>query len=131
MNKIMNKIMMLVMLIVVVAISAGCNHVVASRGGISMTTEEALSLWRAQKAVIIDVRTLQEYQEGHIPDAVLIPLNQLETRLDEIPQDQQVLLICRSGRRSAQGTNLLRSKGFEQVVNIEGGMLTWRGPVVK
>ncbi|CQR74206.1 putative adenylyltransferase/sulfurtransferase MoeZ [Sporomusa ovata DSM 2662] len=127
----MNKIMMIVMLVVVVAISAGCNQVVTSQGGISMTTEEALSLWQAQKAVIIDVRTLKEYQEGHIPDAVLIPLNQLETRLDEIPKDQTVLLICRSGRRSAQGTNLLRSKGFEQVVNIEGGMLAWRGPVVK
>lgn len=127
----MNKIMMIIMLVVVVAISAGCNQVVASQGGISMTTEEALSLWQAQKAVIVDVRTLKEYQEGHIPDAVLIPLNQLETRLEEIPQDQTVLLICRSGRRSAQGTNLLRSKGFEQAVNIEGGMLAWRGPVVK
>ena len=126
----MNKIMLIVLLIVV-TISAGCNYVDASQGGVSMTTEEALSLWQAKEAVIIDVRTPQEYQEGHIPDAALIPLNQLESRLDEVPKDQQVLLICRSGRRSAQGTSLLRSKGFDQVANIEGGMLAWRGPVVK
>lgn len=96
-----------------------------------MATDEALSLWQANEAVIIDVRTLKEYQEGHIPDVPLIPLNQLESRLDEVPKDRKVLLICRSGRRSAQGTSLLQSKGFEQVENIEGGMLAWRGPVVK
>ncbi len=126
-----NIIILIVLLIVLLAVSAGCNDTNASRGGISMTTEEALSLWQDGKAVIIDVRTPKEYQEGHIPDAPLIPLDQLESRIEEVPKDKRVLLICRSGRRSAQGTSLLRSKGFEQVENIEGGMLAWRGPVVK
>lgn len=127
----MKKILLIVWLILLLAISAGCNHSNASQGGFNMTTEEALSLWQAGEAVIIDVRTPQEYQQGHIPDVPLIPLDQLETRLSEVPSDRRVLLICRSGRRSAQGTNLLRSKGFEQVYNIDGGMLAWHGPVVK
>jgi hydroxyacylglutathione hydrolase len=128
----MKKIVMIVWLIVFTVISAICTYTNASQGGISMTTEEALSLWQAGEAVIIDVRTLKEYQEeGHIPDVTLIPLDQLENRIEEVPNDQRVLLICHSGRRSAQGTYLLRSEGFELVENIEGGMLAWHGPVVK
>lgn len=121
----------IVLLIVLLAVSTGCQYGNASQGGFSMTTEEALSLWQAGEAVIIDVRTPKEYQEGHIPDVLLIPLDQLENRLEEVPQDRQVLLICHSGRRSAIGTNWLRSKGLERVYNIEGGMLAWHGPVVK
>lgn len=121
----------IILLIVLFAVGAGCQFGNASQGGFSMTTEEAFSLWQAEKAVIIDVRTPKEYQEGHIPDVALIPLDQLEKRLEEVPQDRQVLLICRSGRRSAIGTNWLKSKGYEQVYNIEGGMLAWHGPVVK
>lgn len=125
----MVKKVLMILLMTLFSISTGCSY--ASQGEMTMTTEEALSLWQAKKAIILDVRTLKEYEEGHIPDVLHIPLDQLEGRLDEIPQDQKVLVICRSGRRSAQATSLLRSKGFEQAVNIEGGMLAWRGPVVK
>jgi phage shock protein E len=127
----MNKRKFIILLMALFAVSAGCQFGNASQGGFSMATEEALALWQAGKAAIIDVRTPKEYQEGHIPDVPLIPLDQLENRLEEVPQDRQVLLICRSGRRSSLGTNFLRSKGFEQVYNIEGGMLAWHGPVVK
>ena len=127
----MNEKKFIILLIVLLTVGAGCQFGNASQGGFSMTTEEALVLWQAGKAVIIDVRTQKEYEEGHIPDVALIPIDQLENRLDDMSQDRQVLLICHSGRRSAMGTNWLRSKGFEQVYNIEGGMLAWHGPVVK
>jgi hydroxyacylglutathione hydrolase len=58
-------------------------------------------------------------------------LDELEKRLGEIPRDKKVVLICRTGNRSAQGTKLLRGKGFDNVFNSTGGMSTWKGPVTK
>jgi hydroxyacylglutathione hydrolase len=92
---------------------------------------KALTLWQDKKAVVIDVRTPAEYQEGHIPGVANIPLDQLEARIGEIPKDKQVLLICRSGKRSGQGTALLRSKNMSNVYNITEGMNGWQGPVAK
>ncbi|WP_371381502.1 rhodanese-like domain-containing protein [Sporomusa aerivorans] len=96
-----------------------------------MTVDEALTLWQNKEAMIIDIRTKEEYQEGHIPDAPFIPVGELESYLSELPESEKVLLICSSGNRSGRTTGLLRSKGFENVDNIDGGMLAWRGPVVK
>ena len=75
--------------------------------------------------VLIDVREDSEYAEGHIPGAVLIPLGQIPDRLDEIPQDKTVIAVCRSGNRSGQATNFLRQQGFDNVHNMQGGMLAW------
>ncbi len=127
----LTKILLTVVVIMLLAFGTGCGGAEATRGGVTMTVDEALRLWQNKEAIIIDVRTPQEYQEGHIPEVPLIPLNQIESRMSEVPKDQKVLLICRSGNRSNQGTNLLRSKGFDNVHNIDGGMLAWRGPVVK
>lgn len=103
----------------------------AKAAGVDVTVEQALSMWQNKQAVIIDVRTQAEYQEGHIPGVANIPLDQLESRMNEIPKDQKVLIICRSGKRSGQGTNLLRGKGFDNVFNVAEGMLGWKGPVEK
>jgi phage shock protein E len=88
-------------------------------------------MWQNKQAVIVDVRTPAEYQEGHIPGVANIPLDQLESRMNEVPKDKKVLLICRSGKRSAQGTALLRGKGFDSVYNVSEGMNAWKGPVEK
>lgn len=127
----MTKMLRTVVTIMLLAFVTGCGGAEATQGGFDVNVDEALRLWQDKEAIIIDVRTPQEYQEGHIPEAPLIPLNQLESRMSEVPKDQKVLLICRSGNRSNQGTNLLRSKGFDNIHNIDGGMLAWRGPVVK
>ncbi len=75
--------------------------------------------------VILDVREDWEYQEGHIPGAVLIPLGTIPNRLDEIPRDKTVIAVCRSGNRSSQATQFLRSQGFDNVHNMTGGMIDW------
>lgn len=64
-------------------------------------------------AVLIDVRTLPEWQEGHGPDSVLIPLDQLEARLVEIPKDQPIILCCRSGARSGSAAAWLNQQGYQ------------------
>ena len=94
-----------------------------------ISVDEALRQWQNKEAVIIDVRTPGEYRDGHIPGVVNIPLDELEKRMGEIPKDKKTVLICRTGSRSAQGTRLLRSKGFNNVYNSTGGMSTWKGPV--
>jgi len=60
-----------------------------------------------------------------------IPLDELEKRVSEVPKDKKVVLICRTGNRSADGTKLLRKKGLANVFNSTGGMTTWKGPVTK
>lgn len=75
--------------------------------------------------VLIDVREQWEYDEGHIPGVTLIPMNEVSSRLSEIPADKEVILTCRSGNRSGQVANYLREQGFDNVHNMEGGILAW------
>lgn len=75
---------------------------------------------------LLDVRTPQEFaQDGRIAQATLIPLQELEQRLNELPTDKPIVCICRSGNRSAAACDLLRSRGFE-TVNVAGGMRAWK-----
>lgn len=75
---------------------------------------------------VIDVREQWEYDEGHIPNITLIPMNEIPARLDEIPTDKEVIVTCRSGNRSGQVTEFLRQQGFTNVHNMEGGILAWQ-----
>ena len=119
------------LLVAVLAVMlAGCGQSPAG-ASVDISVDEALRLWQNKEAIIIDVRTPGEYRDGHIPGVVNIPLDELEKRIGEIPKDKKVVLICRTGSRSAQGTRLLRSKGFNNVYNSTGGMSTWKGPVEK
>ncbi|MFN2146133.1 MAG: rhodanese-like domain-containing protein [Anaerolineales bacterium] len=74
---------------------------------------------------ILDVRTLEEWNDGHVPGATLIPLNELEARLSELPQDEEIVVICRSGNRSAAARDILLNAGFENVTSVAGGFNEW------
>lgn len=85
---------------------------------------------RKQKSVVlIDVREPAEYAQGHIAGAILIPLGELEERFAEIPKDQEVVMICRSGRRSEAACQFLGEQGYTNAANMTGGMLAWSGDV--
>lgn len=75
-------------------------------------------------AILVDVREPHEYAEAHVPGAVLIPMGQLAARLDEVPADGPVYVICRSGNRSGQMGPLLDSRGYDSV-NVVGGTMAW------
>lgn len=75
-------------------------------------------------AVLIDVRNPDEHEEANIAAAILIPLDQLPERIDEIPDADEVLVICRSGGRSAAACEFLAANG-RNPVNVSGGMLAW------
>ena len=76
-------------------------------------------------AFLLDVRTVEEWNQGHVDGAVLIPLDQLGARVNEVPKDQDVLIICRSGNRSGQARDLLRGQGFDRTTSISGGINAW------
>jgi rhodanese-related sulfurtransferase len=82
---------------------------------------------QAAGALLIDVRESSEWSQGHAPKAKLIPLGSLGSRLSEIPRELEVLLICRSGNRSATAQRQLLKLGYEQVYNVSGGMNAWAG----
>ena len=73
---------------------------------------------------VIDVREPDEYTEGHVPGAPLIPLGSLQERVDEVPTDGQVLIICKSGGRSMKAAEFLRGRGVD-AVNVAGGTMAW------
>jgi len=90
-----------------------------------VTPETVEKLRSTGAAVIVDVREPDEYVVGRIPGAVLIPLGELPNRLDEVPTDTPVVMVCRSGNRSAQALQLLQKAGFTNVHNMLGGMNAW------
>jgi rhodanese-related sulfurtransferase len=79
--------------------------------------------------VVLDVRTPDEYAAGHVPGARNVPHDQLAARLGELSsmRDKQVVLYCRSGRRSALAEEVLRQAGFKRLLHLEGDFLGWEG----
>lgn len=74
---------------------------------------------------LLDAREPSEYAEGHIPNAVNIPLNQIRSRLAEIPGDKEIIVNCRVGLRSYIGVRMLVQNGFDNVKNLSGGYITY------
>jgi rhodanese-related sulfurtransferase len=77
-------------------------------------------------AFLLDVRTPEEWNEFHAPNTTLIPLDELPSRLSEIPRDKEIVVVCRSGNRSQQGRDILLNAGFQQVTSMQGGLNEWR-----
>jgi len=102
-------------------------YVLASDGYINVNVSEAKQMIETNPSlVILDVRTLEEYNEGHIENAVLIPVSELESRLDELDGEKDMLVYCRSGGRSATASQILVDNGFANVYNMLGGITAWR-----
>jgi rhodanese-related sulfurtransferase len=77
-------------------------------------------------AVLLDVRESDEWAAGHAPDARHLPMSELTGRLDELPDEDPLYVVCRSGGRSARVVAYLASQGYP-AVNVEGGMQSWAG----
>tara|TARA_R110002020_G_scaffold15245_42_gene54492 strand:+ start:2633 stop:3031 length:399 start_codon:yes stop_codon:yes gene_type:complete len=80
---------------------------------------------RDDAPLLLDVRTPEEFAQGHLPGAVLIPHDQLAARLDEIDRDRWVLVYCRSGKRAGTAEDILEEAGIE-VRQVEGSWLRWQ-----
>jgi rhodanese-related sulfurtransferase len=91
----------------------------------NVTSEEATQLIDSNEIVVLDVRTPEEFEEGHIPNSILIPVQELEFRLNELEKEEHYLVVCRSGNRSAQASEILINNKFNNVYNMTGGMNNW------
>lgn len=90
-------------------------------GGVPTTGADAVP----KDGFVLDVREMDEWQAGHAPDAVHIPLGELPARWRELPDDAALYVVCRSGGRSAQATKALNQAG-RNASNVAGGMQAWQ-----
>jgi rhodanese-related sulfurtransferase len=79
-----------------------------------------------QKPFLLDVRSPREFQGGYIAGSTLIPLGELPPRSGELPKNHPIVCVCASGRRSKKACRQLMAGGFQDVVNLSGGMRAWR-----
>jgi len=79
-----------------------------------------------QGAFFLDVRSQAEWNQVHIARSTLIPLDELQSRLVEIPRDQDVVVVCLSGKRSKEGMTILQQAGFSRASCLTGGLTAWK-----
>lgn len=100
---------------------------------ITISSEEAQERFEKESDyIILDVRTIQEYEEGHLPNALNIPNETIsESIKEQLPDlNQTIYIYCRSGNRSKQAANKLVQIGYQNVIDF-GGIQTWKGEIVE
>ena len=113
-------IAVVVIVIVLIALSGQGSGQGLSR---EVNTDQAYEMYQ-NGAFVVDVRTQEEWDEYHAPNTTLIPLDQLQSRLAEIPKDREILVVCRSGNRSQQGRDILLAAGYN-ATSMAGGLKEW------
>jgi len=93
-------------------------------GELIVSAPDAYQLYQ-DDVFVLDVRTPEEYQDGHLPGATLIPIDQLGSRYGELPQNETILVYCRTGNRSLQAVYLLENAGFDRVHSLDRGINNW------
>lgn len=88
-----------------------------------ISVDQAHEMYQAG-AFVLDVRTQEEWDEYHAPNTTLIPLDQLASRLNELPKDKEIVVVCRSGNRSQQARDILLGAGFN-ATSMAGGLKEW------
>jgi rhodanese-related sulfurtransferase len=116
-----NKIF--VIIAIMLAVAFGMQQLQAADG---IDVKQA-QIMNRQGALLLDVREPGEYSAVHAPNAKLIPLGQITSRINEIEayKDKPIVVMCRSGRRSAQAVAILQKAGYSQVSNVKGGITAW------
>lgn len=98
----------------------------------NVTSNEELQkkLDENENIVVLDVRETAEYAFNHIPNAISIPMGEIETRLNELNRDAEIYVVCRTGNRSDFAAQKLAENGFTKVFNVVPGMSEWSGKTV-
>ncbi len=120
-------------IIAVLILLSGCAGPSAENGYQQISQEEAKSMMDSQEVVILDVREQDEYDGGHIPGAVLLPVGTIDqdTAAAVIPEkDAAVLVYCRSGNRSKTASSALAALGYTNIYEF-GGINTWPYDIAK
>ena len=100
----------------------------AARASLPLISPQALLERQAKRdpsLFVLDVRTPQEYAAGHVPGAVNVPYDQVASHLAEIPKDKDVVIYCRSGRRTGLAAEVLEANGYTKLGHLQGDMEAW------
>ena len=102
-------------------------NIAGGAGIVGLRPAEVVKLINHNDAIVVDVRTDQEFQSGHVLNAIHIPLGMFESRIQELDQYKELPIImgCQSGNRSGKAVTLLVKRGFTHVYNLTGGMMAW------
>ena len=130
------KIRMLSVVLLAVLLLAACGQDKENNQGavyMNITAEEAKEIMDSEEGyIILDVRTQEEYDQGHIPGAILIPNTEIEEKAEDVltDKDQLILVYCRSGRRSKIAAEALVELGYTNIKEF-GGIIDWPYEVEK
>lgn len=107
-----------------------------ARGGSSLTPQQSTNLINSEEAVVLDIRKQEEFDRGHIPNAIHIPATSVKTRLKELEKhiDKPIIVACHLGHTAGPICGDLRKAGFKAVHRLKGGITEWqnnRFPLVK
>lgn len=124
------------LLAVVVALFIGTEIMRKMRGSSSISVTDTLNLFNNEDAILVDIQELEEFRNGHLPQARNLPLSALKAKVGElnVKKDRPIVVYCRTGNRSAQACNTLKNEGFESVRSLAGGLTAWQNanlPVAK
>jgi rhodanese-related sulfurtransferase len=117
-------ILIIVTLIVIMLVVINLSK---NRGIKQVNAESAQKMAVDPQVAILDVRTPEEFREGHIPGAKLMPVSEINGRLPEIAslKERPVLVYCRTGNRSGTASQILKKNGFTKISNFQGGIIAW------
>ena len=91
-----------------------------------VSIQEAIELMeQIPDLVILDVRTVSEFEDGHIEGAINIPIDEFPTRLDELSKDDELLVYCRTGNRSSSAVTILLDSGYTKIYHMHEGISVW------
>ena len=123
----MRKLILILLAVVLLTACGNTNENNQEAAYMSITAEEAKQIMDTETGyIILDVRTQEEYDESHIPGAIVIPNTEIETRAEQELTDkgQMILVYCRSGRRSKQAAEILVTLGYTNIKEF-GGIIDW------
>ena len=101
---------------------------------VTITPGEAATKMKKKRIVVLDVRTKEEFAEGHLPHAVNIDVQDSVNFMQQIQslrKNKTYVVYCRSGKRSVKASDILINHRFKHIYNMEGGILAWKGELLK
>jgi len=117
------------LLILAIAVGAGVMLMLPglnrARAGASVNATQAVQLINQRQAVVVDVRSADDYAAGHITHAKSAPLAELEQKATALPKNRPLLVVCGEGRHAAQAAAKLKSLGHVEVIVLDGGVRAW------
>lgn len=107
-----------------------------ARGGAAISNAQATHLINNENAKVLDVRARDEFQTGHLPDAINIPSKDMQRRISELNayKEENIIIVCKSGTTAGAIGHILNKQGFTKLHKLRGGIIDWKGnnlPLVK